>query len=156
MPPPYKQINTPTPYATWAASKQLFPDGTMLSRTRAYEDPTDATMRIAYGNTQADDFWFLVRMTPDQEKEFWSIYAAWRDKQKGTHEFGAYARKPPTCGTPNTPTCPPDPPIAGAMEHLAELVAGPGATAAELDAARIKVGDLVIEMLESAARLLAP
>lgn len=155
MPPPYAQIDPPTPYADWVQTKELFPDGAKDTHTRSYDHKTLADKRIVFGFIAKNEFWFFVIMTQAEEQEFWGIYRDWRARQTGAHEFAAYSRKPPACGTPNTPICPPPgDEIGDALDFLAELAAGPGATKAEILVKREKAHDMVMKTIDGATTLL--
>jgi hypothetical protein len=152
MPPPFSNIKDPMTYDEWTQSgRPLFPNGTSISFTRAYDHATEAGMRIVYGFTKKQEFWFFMKMTPSEERAFWGSYGGWLDNQTGSHEFGAFAGKPPTCGTPNTPTCPPPPRLEGAIENLTELLAGAGATKEQLAAAREKVLEMLATTCDGVA-----
>ena len=153
--PPFPSIDPPVLYASW--NHFLFTDGTNNTHTLVYNHPTSPDLRVAYGVTSLVNFWFFVSMTPSQETQFHSIWTAWRNKpvnSGNTHEYTAYSTKPPTCGTPNTLPCPPDPQLSGRIEALAELVAGAGASKQEVAAAKAKVTAMLMKTLDGALALI--
>ncbi len=106
---PAKQILKPTEFTVWQQSRTLFASHLGATDTFVFDGPDGerADVRIAYGKCQ-QGFWFFVSMTRAQEAEFSSIWKAWRANNPGrSHTYTAAASGvfPPTCGTPNTPSC---------------------------------------------------
>lgn len=103
--PAVSSISSPSAYSTW--NKVFFDDGPTATRVVTYNDPSSSTThKIAWGKTSSG-FYFFLRMTNAEESSFWSDHAAWRIANPGTHQYQAFSTLPPTCGTPNTPACPP-------------------------------------------------
>lgn len=103
--PPQPKIETPTPFAEWSKTQALFDDG--VTETRTHVVNGKGGTRLAYG-ASPEGFWFFIEMKAHDEVEFWRAYLAWRASNEAgehTHASDARGKKPPTCGTPNTPPC---------------------------------------------------
>ena len=155
-PPPYEQIKPPWPYELWKEKKELYPDGTKVTRTVAYDHPDTDGMRVVWGQTNPKAFWFHIEMTPAQEIEFWTIYGTWHakaDNAKNTHEFASSATKPKDCGTPTTPPCPPPSALDSAIGDLAQLAAGPGAPEPQIEVKRSQITQMLVNLVKSTIKL---
>jgi hypothetical protein len=99
-------IDKPTPFSSWLQTKALFDDGTPMTETYV-TDGHDEGVRYAYGKC-AEGWCFYIAMTPEEEPVFWQIYNEWRNRNptSAQHVATVNNRKPPNCGTPNTPQCP--------------------------------------------------
>jgi hypothetical protein len=82
-----------------------------------------------------------------------SQWAATRIKET-KHSFDtrmlAADDSPPKCGTPYTPSCPPDALLQGTARYLRDLRAGPGADPVELAKAAAGVDDLLLVVVKKA------
>jgi len=166
-------------YADWKATAsaadkdKLFaglPDDAS-SYTRVVNYAAGNKARYAYGarlaGTRADTtpilggvYYFHISFSDDAQgtndiEEFGCTHGAWAmTRAHGTHEFAvdllAVDDTPPKCGTPYTPTCPPDPLVQGTARYLRDLRAGPGANAAELALAAAEVDDFLLATITSA------
>lgn len=156
--PPSKEIKTPTPYAEWVKNPQFFPDGSRLTRTVSHNGPQPGT-RWVWGLTSPVEYWFFIAMTTAEEDEFWKLHGVWRaanPNPNGVHEIAVFSTKPKDCGTPYTPPCPPDPPLAGAIEELAELAAGPAASDQVIEDKKTQIANSVVALLDGLAVAFKP
>lgn len=143
-------------YATWkSGTRKLFENlpANTETYTRVINYELGSRTRYGYGTTivdtkpdgkliLGDTFYFhIVFPEGDQDDidEFQQAHTIWARSRGGRHDFVSkvltLAAELPTCGTPYTPTCPPDPLLEGAMRYVRDLWAGPGASNAELTTA---------------------
>ena len=156
--PAASQIIAPTPFEIWRETPILFDEPVAATRTRVINDIALNGTRYAFG-VSSEGYWFFIRLTTiHQEAEFWRVYLNWRETTTGDHDFSAApaTKLPPTCGTPNTPLCPPPDELQQARNDLRDTLAGVGADEATLRAAEARVDSLLLSTLLAAAALVAP
>jgi len=98
-------IEKPTPFAEWMKTKALFDDAATATETQVTDGP-EPGLRYACGKSSAG-WCFYIAMTSDEEPVFWEVYRGWLNRHQGAHHHVAVvnSRKPPNCGTPDTPVC---------------------------------------------------
>jgi hypothetical protein len=154
MPPPFPSIPQPMAFDDWAQLPDPFFSADVEATTTAIINDAAFTERLAYGRSagKLSGYWFYVTLASAREEEdFVARYETWRLRATGDHllVIAGLTDKPPDCGTPTTPLCPPDDILRGRRDFLRDLLAGPGADAADLAAAERRVDDLLATLLDA-------
>lgn len=102
------RIEKPVPFAEWIKTKTLFDDHATKTETHVTDGHKPGT-RYAYGKS-SEGWCFYIVMTTDEEPAFKDAYNEWLKRTKHAnvnHRMTIVnSRKPPSCGTPDTPPCP--------------------------------------------------
>lgn len=158
-----------------AAKDKLFgglDSSTAWTYTRVVNYTADEKARHAYGvrvtGERADKtpildwvYYFHISFQDgtagdDEITEFEGVHSQWAATRLvgTTHSFDtrmlAADDSPPKCGTPYTPSCPPDPLLQGTARYLRDLRAGPGANDKVLAAAAETVDGLLLMVVKKA------
>lgn len=153
--PAAKEIMSPTPFEIWRETPVLFDDHVAASQTRVINDSARNGIRYAYA-VSVEGFWFFIALAnARQELDFWRIYLNWHETATGDHSFTAApaSQLPPSCGTPNTPMCPPPDELQAARDRLRDNIAGVGADETMLRAAEAGINQMLLSALRAAFAL---